>query len=197
MSLAKFHKKTIGLCGQNYSGKKLISSFFKEMYRIPSFDADLAFKYIINYDIEVRTKIETYFGKMSLIGDYINPSFFDTPKKMMRLIEISEEKVFNKFFKWKKKQKSEFVIFRCTILHGVFNPVNFHKTISVYSPKSISEWRMGLVGSGVYKKKYTKIEEYPFEYLEKNSDYIINNDLNGVTITTQVKDIFKELNNIK
>lgn len=195
MSLVIKHTKTIGLTGQNYSGKSLVCDYFKKNYNIPTFDGDIAFKYLINHDDEVKKKIKECFGNICFMGKYINSTYFDRPKKMIRLIEIVEESVFSKFYKWKRKQKSDYVIFKCTILHGIFNPVNFNKTISVYCPKKISIWCKDIKEKNNHGcDDISDIVEYPFDYLEKNSDYLVINDLNGMTLPTQIKEIASNLN---
>ena len=188
--------KTIGLVGNNKSGKRLTSQYFNSCFGIPSFNADLAFKMIINYDEKTKRKIISYFGDIAFFKNkYLNPSYFDNPIKMMRLVEIAEERVFEKFFSWKKRQKSDFVIFRCTILHGIFNPVNFNKVISVYCPKDISEWRSSLEpNKDIFHD--IQVEEYPLDYLKKRSDFVIENDLSKLMLS-QVEEIYKTISNNK
>lgn len=159
--------KSIGLVGHNKSGIKEASKIFGTL-GIPSFNVDLAFRMVINYDKETKHKVRSYFGDDSFVDENLNKYYFDTPFKMLRLVEIAEEKVFKKFFSWKKRQESDFVIFRSTILHGVFNPVNFYKIISVYSPVDIYENGDGDGDGDV------DVEEYPLKYLKENSDFVIN-----------------------
>lgn len=188
------YKKTIGLTGNDQSGKGLVCHYFNKIHRIPTFDGDLAFKFLINYDNQTLSDIKKHFGNICFVGKYLNITYFDTPDKMFNLLEVVEERVFKRFFKWKKSQNSDYVIFKCTVLHGIFNPVNFHKIVSVYCPSKISTWRRDLKYEPSDYEEKSPIEEYPFDYLNKNSDYVIIGDLKSDTLVSQINGIVSKLN---
>lgn len=134
--------KIIAITGSKMSGKDHIIKIWKELYKIPVFDADLAFRFTIHYDEEVKKGIKDEMGDIAFIKDrWLNKSFFDNDIKMEKILRLSEERVFNMFFKWSKRQESDYVLFKSSIVHELMNPINFHKIINVYAPTGVREMR--------------------------------------------------------
>lgn len=173
MSKTSKKPKTIALTGSRMSGKNKVSRLWYEIFKIPVFDADLAFRFTIHYDEEIRSKIKREFGSSSFIKDWLNTSFFDSDVKMKKLLELSEERVFDMFFRWRNKQDSEYVLFKCSVIHELMNPYNFNKIINVYTPKDMRENRYDILNG--YGSSCVLEKEFPENDKNKKSDYIVHN----------------------
>jgi len=181
--------KIIALTGARKSGKTTVSQRWVEMFNIPVFDADIAFKFVINFDEEIRDKIRSYFGEVSFVSHYLNSAFFDSDKKMKRLLEISEERVFETFFKWRNKQNVEYVLFKCSVVHEFMNLSNFSSIVNVYAPKEVREERIHNMEEDIdLNGELSEIER------SEKSNYVIHN-YNNMKIHRQINTIHKSILN--
>lgn len=181
---------TIGLTGPRLSGKDKVIQKFKDMFNTPVFDGDTAFKFIINYDETVRTKIKKQFGDNAFNGHFLNSTFFDKDLKVRKLLEIAEETVFDTFFKWRNKQDSKYVIFMFAGIYELMNPVNFTEIINIHAPLDTRQMR----ASYYLGEDMDEILKNEFPPLEKNdrSDYVIHN-YDNMNLTRQVHHVHKKI----
>ncbi|CAG7580540.1 MAG: Dephospho-CoA kinase [uncultured marine phage] len=183
--------KTIALTGPRMSGKDKVCKKFLKLNNIPTFDADLAFKFILNYDEEVRNKAKRFFGDNSFFGMYINNAFFDSDRKIQKLLEIAEEKVFESFHRWRKKQNTKYVIFMFAgIFEFPFNMKNFHSIINVFAPIDVRQMRVQYaLGEDM---DHILDDEYSPEKKNVRSDYIIHN-YDGLNLESQVYNVHNKI----
>lgn len=189
MSKTLKNPKTIALTGSRMSGKNKVSKLWSEIFKIPIFDADLAFRFSIHYDEEIRSSIRKEFGSTAFIKDWLNSSFFDNDVRMKKLLEISEERVFDLFFKWRNRQDSNYVIFKCSVIHELMNPYNFNKIINVYTPKAMRDNRYDILNG--YGSSCVLNNEFPDTDKNKKSDYVVHNYTSSEYSTTLNKQIYK------
>ena len=186
----KLRPKTIALTGARLAGKNRTAKMFTKYHGIPVFDADVAFKFLLNYDEEIRADIKRFFGANSFHGSWLNSAYFDNDPKTKKLLEFAEEKVFEAFFKWKKKQKTKYVIFMFSGLFELMNMKNFHSIISVYAPIDVRQLRVQYnLGEDM---DHILDGEYSAETKNVKADHIIHS-YSGLNVENQVKVVHNKI----
>jgi len=143
----------VGLTGSKFSGKNFVIKEFRNQ-NIKVFDADIAIKYLLNYNIEVIYAVQRKFGDKSVENLYINKSYFSTDSKMRQLLTLIESELFTIWQNYLDKNKNEpYVIFKCSCLIEMRWHKKFDKIINVFCKPQTAKDRNYFL----FKKTNTKI----------------------------------------
>lgn len=106
----------VGLTGNFHSGHRNIISKFEEL-GVPVFDADLIFKFMINYDDKIVRKIEKHFGTDVYKYCLLDFKKFDTNKKFEALFDLIKDDIFKCWHNWNVLNSDrEYTIFLSSVL---------------------------------------------------------------------------------
>jgi dephospho-CoA kinase len=125
----------VGLTGNFHSGHRNIINKFEELM-VPVFDADLIFKFMINYDDKIVKKIENHFGNGVYKYCLLDFKQFDSNKKFEALFELIKEDIFKCWHNWKVlNSKSDYTIFLSSVLFELKLNEKMDFTINVLKEK--------------------------------------------------------------
>lgn len=184
----------VGLTGNYFSGLDEVANIFKK-YNIPVFEADLIVRFLFYGNSESITKIKDYFGKSVFTNNILDLNQFDEAnfRKLLSLIELDLIKAYEK---WRNKQKSNFTIFKSSIIFEAGWNQNMNFNISVFKPNGI---RINEI-QRQFKMRSTdvcKMTDTEMDVFQKNRlcDYVIHNYLTyAVPTEKQINLIAKSLN---
>ena len=126
----------VGLTGNFHSGHRNIITKFEEL-GVPVFDADLIFKFMINYDDNIVKKIEKHFGKDVYKYCLLDFKKFDTNKKFEALFDVVKDDIFRCWHNWNiLNSDRDYTIFLSSVLFELRLNEKMDLTINVLKDKS-------------------------------------------------------------
>jgi dephospho-CoA kinase len=185
----------VGLTGNRYSGKDKIAKLF-EGISIPVFHADIILKFIIQYSLEVDSKIKTQMGASFYSGSNIDSFKFDTTEKFNRLIDIVESDILNAYVKFQlRHSESIYTIFHSSILFEKGWDKKMDINLTAFSPKSDRITRAISVNKELPLTIAHDLISKEMYDLDKNhrSTHVIHNYGNDFDISRQVSIIDQQI----
>lgn len=175
----------VGLTGSKYSGKKHTVQEFRKL-GVKVFDADLAIKYLLNFNIEVIREVQLQMGNKASSNFYITKGYFDSDKKMIVLLKLIEDELFSIWDNYIKKHPNEkYIIFKCSCLYEMGWNKKFDKNIMIFSSHKTNKDRMYYL----YKKN-----NYPIYDLNNEMDMYEKNSKSDIVIHNyDQQNIFKQI----
>lgn len=167
--------KVVALTGSRNSGKKYICEKIHSLFDIPYYDADLSFKFLINYDPILKERIIKEFGEVSFISNFLNTNFFEDNNHLYRLLLLAKDRVMENFLEWRGKQKSPYVILKFSLLYEIPKILNGHYNYSIAVSAPVDERKKRI--KSTLGSNYTYLTDYEYDDLKKrdHSDYKIFN----------------------
>lgn len=112
--------KIIGLTGGIGSGKSIISNILLKK-GIPVYCSDKRAKFVMLHDPKLKKKLITTFGNEFFINEKLNKNYirsilFSSALNNQKINSIIHPYVYKDFDKWKKQQKSKFVIYESALI---------------------------------------------------------------------------------
>ena len=112
--------KIIGLTGGIGSGKSIISNILLKK-GIPVYSSDKRAKFVMLHDSKLKKRLITTFGNEFFINEKLNKNYirsilFSTGLNNQKINSIIHPYVYKDFDKWKKQQKSKFVIYESALI---------------------------------------------------------------------------------
>lgn len=184
----------VGLTGNFYSGYDDVVKDFENI-DVPVFDADLVFKYMINYSPKYTDTIINKFGENVYINGLLNIDKFsrDDFNKLFDIIQLDIIKAYEKwrFNKW----NSKYTIFKCGFLYERTFDKHMDFSINIYKPKnerkSIVRSKTNISTLRIEDIFFNELDEI---YKNQKSNYIIHNYFsNPQSVETQVSHINKSI----
>jgi dephospho-CoA kinase len=166
----------VGLTGNFHSGHRNIINKFEELM-VPVFDADLIFKFMINYDDKIVKKIENHFGNGVYKYCFLDFKQFDTNKKFEALFDLIKDDILKSWHNWTVLNSDKpYTIFLSSVLFELKLNQRMNYTINVL--KDSSERRKYLMTKT--SMPLTIIDsilngELSEKYKTSKADYIITN----------------------
>lgn len=182
----------VGLTGNRFTGKDKISNHFSNI-GIPTFNADVVLKFILQYKVDIDQSVRIQFGKNAYMNSgFLDSSFFDTTEKFNKLIDIVEFDLMEAYNRFQlKNEKAIYTIFHSSILFERKWNEKMDHIISVFTPKNERMGRLrDQLSSKVPLNKMWDLMGIEMDELEKNSlsSFIIHNYSDN-NISKQVKEI--------
>ena len=183
----------VGLTGNFHSGHRNIISKFEEL-GAPVFDADLIFKFMINYDDKIVKKIERHFGNDSYKYCLLDFKKFDTNRKFEALFEVIKDDIFKCWYNWNiLNSDRDYTIFLSSILFELKLNERMDFNINVFREQSErKKWLMTKTTMPLGVIESILNGELSEKYKTTKADYIItNNSLDN--LDRNIRRIHKEI----
>lgn len=127
----KFNMK-IGVTGNFWSGHRDIIKYFEDKL-VPVFDADLLFKFLINYDLPTMKLIKKRFGESAYKYGLVDMKYFDSNKKFEDLYELIKPKIRVLWHNWIQMNRTKpYTVFLSSILFEVGLDKECDRTVNVF-----------------------------------------------------------------
>lgn len=190
----------IGLSGNRYSGKSVISRIFKQI-GIPVFDADTVLKFILSHEISVINRIKKDVGSHIFESFDINTKLIRDKDTFDKIINCAEHELMKAYEKFNNKNSTSiYTIFHSSILFERSWNESMDYNINIFAPKITRMERCKEVTKTPKNKNGMKISDIAYllrneiDDLDKNSmsNFIIHN-YESADPLTQVNDIDKKL----
>lgn len=172
----------IGVTGGIGSGKTTVCNIFK-LLGIPVYNADIRAKYLMNTDGNLKSKIESIFGKNSYLKNgelnrkHIAEIAFNDKSKLLKLNSAVHPEVKKDFENWVNSQSSAYIIKETALLFETGSYKDLDYTILVSAPIDI---RIARVMARDNTDKESVLARINNQMAEKEksqmSDFIIKND---------------------
>lgn len=172
----------IGVTGGIGSGKTTVCDIFK-LLGIPVYNADIRAKYLMNTDGNLKSKIESIFGKNSYLKNgelnrkHIAEIAFNDKSKLLKLNSAVHPEVKKDFENWVNSQSSAYIIKETALLFETGSYKDLDYTILVSAPIDI---RIARVMARDNTDKESVLARINNQMAEKEksqmSDFIIKND---------------------
>ena len=190
------------LTGSRYSGEDFIVDQFQKR-DVPVFDADIAYKFLINFNSKVIDKIKGELGNDVYDKHNMLDEFKITKNNEVRkALKICNDELLRLFFQWvRKKNNPKIIIFKnlCNIEFGEDSLDLFDKTVLI--DYNNDEERIETYNNILKTNKYIPKEDNPHKYADihkiikyelkaknkiNNCDYIINTSRSKTTIENRI-----------
>lgn len=169
----------VGLTGNFHSGHRNIITKFEEL-GAPVFDADLIFKFMINYDDKIVRKIEKHFGKDVYKYCLLDFKKFDTNRKFETLFDLIKDDIFKCWHNWKVlNSDKDYTIFLSSVLFELKLNEKMDLNINVLKDQSErKKWLMtkttmplGIIESILNGELNEKFKTTKADYIITNSSH--------------------------
>tara|TARA_B100001057_G_scaffold206167_1_gene206870 strand:+ start:2438 stop:3025 length:588 start_codon:yes stop_codon:yes gene_type:complete len=187
----------IGILGDIGSGKSYVAKSFGH----PVFNADEEVSKLYKGNKNIYNKFKKilpqYFTTFPINKIKVSEAILDNKKNLNKIIKIIHLEVQKKMKEFLNKNKNKkFVILDIPLL--LENKINNKKDVLVFvqSKKRDITNRLKKRSNFNHKliKKFSNIQ-LPLDYKRKKSDYIIKNDFTKKTISINIRNILKKLQN--
>ena len=192
--------KVIGLCGGSGSGKGVVSSLFASL-GIPAIDTDAVYReltvrgsYLLNILSEAfGTDILNERGELD--RKKLSALVFSDPAKHKLLNSITHSEILNEAERRIRKYESEgypAVICDAPLLFESGFDKKCDIIIAVIAPLDVRIERLvGRDGISPEAARQRILSQLPDEYLEKHSDFVINNNGDLANVQAQIDSLVK------
>lgn len=190
----------IGITGGIGSGKSLICQIFNRL-GIPSYDADLRARWLMDHDPELRASIqrefsnEAYLEDGSLNRDLISKLVFDESTNIEILNSIVHPAVGHDYRLWvEQNNKSVYLLKEAALIFESGSNEWLDEVITVFAPKEMRIERVLIRDPNRDRNQVESIisKQWTEEERQKHADYIIRND-DTTLVIPQVLQIHHEL----
>ena len=178
--------KIIGLTGGIGSGKSIISNILLKK-GIPVYSSDKRAKFVMLHDYKLKKRLISTFGNEFFINEKLNKNYiesilFSTVSNNHKINSIIHPYVYKDFDKWKKQQKSKFILYESALIFETGSYKNYDFNILVTCDELERVKRVMLRDKcsedDVRKKIKFQLKD---EIKISLSDYVIhNNDLDNI-----------------
>lgn len=169
----------VGLTGNFHSGHRTIITKFEEL-GVPVFDADLIFKFMINYDDKIVKKIEKHFGVDVYRYCLLDFKRFDTNRKFEALFDVVKGDIFRCWHNWNVLNSDrEYTIFLSSVLFEL--RLNDKMDFNINVLKDCSErkkWMMTKTSMPLSIIETILNGELNEKFKTTKADFIITNSVN-------------------
>jgi dephospho-CoA kinase len=166
----------VGLTGNHESGHRKIAKEFENLL-VPVFDADLMFKFLINYDNPTTSLISRKFGDNIYKFGLLDMRHFESNKKFEELWNLIKPKMKVIWNNWTQSYWNKpYTIFLSSILYEVGLNENCNNVINVFkSEASRREYLVRTTRMPVSVIDNLLKGELSENYKSKKADFVINN----------------------
>jgi len=185
----------IGLSGNRFSGKTVISKIFKQM-GVPVFHADVVLKFILTHNLDVISEIKRKYGNdlydekeninISEINRLGSSNFFD------KIIDVADFELRKSYEKFQLDNiESVYTIFNSSILFERGWNTYMDYNINIFCIKK-ERVRRGSIKTGLKSSRIYDILSDEMDDMSKNrlSEFILNN------YCDKSSDIFNQMNDL-
>lgn len=183
----------VGVTGGIGCGKTIVCDIFKCL-GIPVFNADVEAKKIMNTKKILKALLKKEFGtkafdkKNKLNQKYIAEIAFNKKEKLVKLNSIVHPFLFDVFFKWAEKQKTNYVILDAAIIFESKINKKLDYVITVHAPRALRIRRImkrdNATKENILQRIKSQIDD---EKKVKLSDFVIYNDEKQMVIPQVLK----------
>jgi len=183
----------VGLTGNICSGYIEVAKILRN-FDVPVFDADIAFKFLLNYRQDITYNVRLKFGNDIIRRGLIDPTKFNSTEKFDKLLDLAQPSVLKLYDSFRyANSKAPYTVFKSSILfeRGLDSEVNY--TISTFKPKDSRAMHLSKEASIRLVEAYDIIES-EMDELSRNqkSTHIIHN-YDNLSLLTQAKEIHDKI----
>lgn len=174
--------KLVGLTGGIGSGKSTVAKIF-EILHIPVYYADDRAKWLMNFDEELKSKIQDAFGPESydsegnLNRSYLASTVFSDPEKVAKINSLVHPAVGKDFEIWASHQDAPYVLKEAALIFETGGEKKLDVVINVSSPLKIRISRVLMRDSHRSLDQVNHIidQQMPDEVKNEKADFVIKN----------------------
>ncbi|SHO63722.1 dephospho-CoA kinase [Algoriphagus zhangzhouensis] len=174
--------KLVGLTGGIGSGKSTVAKIF-EILHIPVYYADDRAKWLMNFDQELKSKIQEAFGTDSydsegnLNRSYLASTVFSDTEKVAKINSLVHPAVRKDFEIWASHQNAPYVLKEAALIFETGGEKKLDAIINVSSPLKIRISRVLMRDSHRSLDQVNHIidQQMPDEEKNERADFVIKN----------------------
>lgn len=174
--------KLVGLTGGIGSGKSTVAKIF-EILHIPVYYADDRAKWLMNFDQELKSKIQEAFGTDSydsegnLNRSYLASTVFSDTEKVAKINSLVHPAVGKDFEIWASHQDAPYVLKEAALIFETGGEKKLDVVINVSSPLKIRISRVLMRDSHRSLDQVNHIidQQMPDEVKNEKADFVIKN----------------------